>query len=47
MFDHESAKPDKLPAELGICFDGVDTDHGDHMVVFAWVSAEHLEKLGS
>ena len=40
-------KPDKIDAEVGGCFDGVDPDHGDHLVAFAWVDGEHLEKLGS
>lgn len=47
VFDHEAAKPEKLSADVGALLDGVERDHGDHMVVFAWVSAEHLEKLGS
>lgn len=47
VFDHESAKPEKLPAELAGCLDGIDTDHGDHLVTFAWVNAERLVKLGS
>ena len=47
VFDHESVKPDKIAPEVTALVDGVDHAHGDHMVVFAWVAAEHLEKLGS
>lgn len=47
LFDHESTKPDKIDADVAAFFDEVDPSHGDHLIAFAWVPAENLEKLGS
>lgn len=47
LFDHESAKPDKIDPAVAGFFDSVDQAHGDHLIAFAWAMAENLEKLGS
>ena len=47
LFDHESAKPDKIEADVAAFLNGADRDRGDYIVAFAWAMAENLEKLGS
>jgi hypothetical protein len=47
LFDFESAKLDKIDADVAAVFDDVHHDHGDHLIAFAWAMAENLEKLGS
>lgn len=47
LFDHESVKPEKISAELGVFFEGCEPDRGDHLIAFAWAMADKLEKLGS
>ena len=45
VLDHESAKPDKIPADVAAQFDGLDTGAGDALIAFGWAMAEDLEKL--
>lgn len=47
LFDHESAKPDRIAVDVAAFFEVVDAGHGDHLIAFAWAPAELLEKLGS
>lgn len=45
--DFESSKPEKLSAELGELFEGLDVDAGGSLILHGWVMAEDLVKLGS
>jgi hypothetical protein len=45
LLDHESLKPEKLPADLDTFFEGIDRVRGDVLVTFGWAMAEDLEKL--
>jgi hypothetical protein len=45
VFDHESLKPDAIPAEVAAFFKGVDASRGDSLVGFGWAMAEDLAKL--
>ena len=47
LFEHGSAKPEKIGPEVSAFFDEVDCSNGDYLIAFAWVMAENLEKLGS
>lgn len=45
--DHESSRPDKLPADVVALFDGSDPSRGDCLIAFGWTMAEDLLKLGA
>lgn len=45
VLDHESAKPDKISAEVRALFDDVDAGKGDSLIAFAWAMAEDLAPL--
>ncbi|HEV8296193.1 MAG TPA: hypothetical protein VGQ20_02820 [Acidimicrobiales bacterium] len=45
LLDHESLKPEKIPAEVAAFFDGIDRAQGDVLIAFGWAMAEDLEKL--
>lgn len=44
--DYESAKPDKVDADVVAMFADVPLDKGGAMVVYGWTMAEDLQKLG-
>jgi hypothetical protein len=46
VFDHDSLKPEKLPVELEVFFEGIELDRGDSLVAHGWAMAEALVKLG-
>jgi hypothetical protein len=46
FMDHESSKPEKVPADLASLFTGVDPAAGASLVVYGWTMAEDLVKLG-
>lgn len=46
FLDFETAKPEKVPADLVELFAGVDTSKGGSMVVYGWTMAEDLVRLG-
>jgi len=45
VFDHESLKPDAIPADVAAFFKGVNAKRGDSLVAFGWAMAEDLAKL--
>lgn len=45
VLDHESAKPDKISADVAALFVGVDVERGDSLIAFGWAMAEDLAKL--
>ncbi len=45
VLDHESLKPDALPADVAAFFKGVTAKRGDSLVAFGWAMAEDLAKL--
>jgi hypothetical protein len=45
VFDHESLKPDAIPADVAAFFKGFDAKRGDSLVAFGWAMAEDLAKL--
>jgi hypothetical protein len=45
VFDHESAKPEKIDAEVRKQFKDVKTAKGDSLVAFGWAMAEDLAPL--
>ena len=45
VFDHESLKPESIPADVAAFFKGVDAKRGDSVVAFGWAMAEDLAKL--
>ena len=45
VLDHESAKPEKIPAAVAAQFSDLDTSSGDALIAFGWAMAEDLEKL--
>jgi hypothetical protein len=45
VFDHESASPDDLEAELVALFDAVHPGKGDSLIAFGWAMEEDLRKL--
>src|SRR3954453_10126496 len=46
VLDHESLKPDTIPADVRAQLDGVDVARGDSLIAFGWAMAEYLAKLG-
>lgn len=44
LFDHEALKPEKIDADIHAFFESVDGERGDHLIAFAWATAERLEK---
>lgn len=46
FLDHESAKPDKIPADIRGLFTGVSDAAGGVLIVHGWTMAEDLAKLG-
>lgn len=46
VFDHEALKPEKISADVTAFLGSVNAANGDHLVSFAWATAEQLEKLG-
>ena len=42
--DHESLKPESIPADVAAFFADVDADRGDSLVAFGWAMAEFLAK---
>jgi hypothetical protein len=45
VLDHQSLKPEKIPADVAAFLDPLDLGRGDSLVVFGWALAEDLEKL--
>jgi hypothetical protein len=45
VLDHDSAKPDKIPADVRAQFDALDPANGDSLVAFGWAMAEDLAPL--
>jgi len=45
VFDHESLKPEGIPADVAAFFKGIKDARGDSLVAFAWAMAEDLAKL--
>jgi hypothetical protein len=45
VVDHESLKPDAIPADVVALFDPVDRTRGDSLIAFGWAMAEDLAKL--
>ncbi|HEV8114967.1 MAG TPA: hypothetical protein VGP53_01930 [Acidimicrobiales bacterium] len=45
VFDHESLKPEAVPADVVEFFKGFDAKRGDSLVAFGWAMAEDLAKL--
>jgi hypothetical protein len=47
VLDHESLKPEGIPADVRAFFEGVELERGDSLIAFGWAMAEDLAKLGS
>ena len=47
FIDHESSKPDKIPADIAVLFQDVNAKKGGVLVVHGWTMAESLVKLGA
>ncbi len=45
VLDHESLKPDAIPADVVAFFKGFNAKRGDSLVAFGWAMAEDLAKL--
>ena len=45
VFDHDSLKPESIPADVAAFFKGFDAKRGDSLVAFGWAMAEDLAKL--
>jgi hypothetical protein len=45
VFDHDSAKPESIPADVVALFDDIDEEKGDALVGFGWALADDLVKL--
>jgi hypothetical protein len=45
VLDHESMKPESIPADVAAQLKGVDAKRGDSLVAFGWAMAEDLAKL--
>jgi hypothetical protein len=45
VFDHESLKPEAIPADVAAFFKGFNAKRGDSLVAFGWAMAEDLAKL--
>ncbi len=46
VFDHDSLKPEAIPAGVVALFKGFNFKRGDSLVAFGWAMAEDLAKLG-
>jgi hypothetical protein len=46
FLDHESSKPDKIPADTRTLFSDVSEEAGGVLIVHGWTMAEDLAKLG-
>jgi hypothetical protein len=46
VLDHESLKPESIPAAVRAQLDSVDVARGDSLIAFGWAMAEYLAKLG-
>ena len=47
FIDHESSKPEKIPADAAALFASVDARKGGVLIVHGWTMAESLVKLGA
>lgn len=47
FIDHESSKPDKIPADVAAMFAGVNAARGGSLILHGWVMTENLVKLGA
>jgi hypothetical protein len=47
FLDHESSKPDRIPADIATLFTGVNDAKGGALVVHGWTTVESLLKLGA
>lgn len=47
FIDHESSKPEKIPADAAALFASVDVRKGGVLIVHGWTMAESLVKLGA
>ncbi len=47
FIDHESSKPDKIPADITGLFTDVNAKKGGVLIVHGWSMAESLVKLGA
>ena len=45
VLDHESLKPELIPADVAAFLEGFDAKRGDSLVAFGWAMAEDLAKL--
>jgi len=45
VFDHDSLKPEAIPADVAAFFKGMDAKRGDSLVAFGWAMAEDLARL--
>ena len=45
VFDHDSLKPESLPADVAAYFDGLHPNKGDCLISFGWAMEEDLRKL--
>jgi hypothetical protein len=45
VFDHDSLKPESIPADVAAFLKKVDDKRGDSLVAFGWAMAEDLAKL--
>jgi hypothetical protein len=45
VFDHDSLKPEGIPADVAAFLKGIDDERGDSLVAFGWAMAEDLAKL--
>jgi hypothetical protein len=45
VFDHDTLKPESIPADVAAFFKGFDPKRGDSLVAFGWAMAEDLAKL--
>ena len=45
LFDHASAKPENISADVAAQLDDLDIPAGDTLIAFGWAMAEDLEKL--
>jgi hypothetical protein len=45
VFDHDSVKPEAIPADVAEFFKGMKPARGDSLVAFGWAMAEDLAKL--
>ena len=42
VLDHETLKPESIPADVAALFDTIDSDRGDSLIAFGWAMAEDL-----